>query len=148
MVFSRIILVAGLAGVIALTLPAPASAQPEGSPPYGGPRGHGAWKGGRCADDAGECRGRGSGYGARRLLRHSDHDRARRAVRSGEAVPLSWILTDIERTTRGRFLEATLDDEHGVLVYSVEILRSDGTVSKFIYDAKSGALLRRLDAGD
>lgn len=71
-----------------------------------------------------------------------DHDRARRAVEEGRALPLRDILARAQADRLGQVLEVELEDERGVLVYEVKILSADGRVMKLYYDAQTGALLK------
>ena len=66
-----------------------------------------------------------------------DHERAESYRRSGEIVPLSQLLQRSELAGQ-RILEAELEDEHGRLVYELEILHSDGRVTERYYDAATG----------
>ncbi|GEO80010.1 PepSY domain-containing protein [Pararhodospirillum oryzae] len=72
-----------------------------------------------------------------------DQDRARAAVLKGEAVPLARIMQDPAVRDAGRFLEAELDHHHGRLLYRLRLLGPDGTLTRLIFDAKSGTLLER-----
>lgn len=72
----------------------------------------------------------------------SDHDRARRAVEEGRILPLKDILARAEQDYPGQLIEAELEDEHGKTFYELKILGGDGRVTKLIYDARTGALLK------
>jgi hypothetical protein len=73
----------------------------------------------------------------------TDHDRARRAVESGEIKPLRDILAEAEKTHGGQLIEAELEHEHGRMVYELKLLTVEGRVVKLYYDARSGMLLQR-----
>lgn len=55
-----------------------------------------------------------------------DHDAARRAVESGEVMPLADILDRIQAELPGRMLEVELEREDGIWIYELKILRGDG----------------------
>jgi uncharacterized membrane protein YkoI len=79
-------------------------------------------------------------------LTADDHDFARDAVKRGEILPLSAILSRVERDFRGQMLEVELEREDdapfaGRLVYEVTVLAPGGDVTELYYDAKTGALL-------
>ncbi len=71
-----------------------------------------------------------------------DQDRARDAVRAGQALPLGQILGQVMATCPGRFLDAGLRRGGSGLVYVIKILRPDGRVAKLVVDARSGAVRR------
>lgn len=77
-------------------------------------------------------RGRGRG---------GDHDEARDAYESGEALSLSRILPLALRAVPGEVLEVELEREHGQLIYDIDILARDGRVRSVILDARTGAVL-------
>ncbi|HEX6959129.1 MAG TPA: PepSY domain-containing protein [Ferrovibrio sp.] len=72
-----------------------------------------------------------------------DHDRARRAVESGEIKPLRSILENAEATYGGQLIEAELEREDGRLVYELKLLTVDGRLLKVYYDAWSGLPLNK-----
>ncbi|MFQ5955026.1 MAG: PepSY domain-containing protein [Kiloniellales bacterium] len=69
-----------------------------------------------------------------------DHDRARDAVRSGQARPLGQILGHVMSQCPGQFLDAQLRPGRGGLVYVIKLLRPGGRVAKLVVDARSGAI--------
>ncbi len=70
-----------------------------------------------------------------------DQDRARDAVRTGQARPLGQILGQVMSRCPGRFLDAWLSPGRGgSLVYVIKILRPGGRVAKVVVDARSGAI--------
>lgn len=73
----------------------------------------------------------------------TDHDRARRAVESGEIKPLRDILAEAEKAHGGQLIEAELEHEHGRMVYELKLLTVEGRVVKLYYDARSGMPLQR-----
>jgi uncharacterized membrane protein YkoI len=77
-----------------------------------------------------------------------DHDRARRAVLAGEALPLSPILERAQAEFGGQFLEAELEENHhGRLVYEIKLLTAEGRVLKLLYDARDGHLIKAKGRG-
>ncbi|HSV28924.1 MAG TPA: PepSY domain-containing protein [Candidatus Omnitrophota bacterium] len=79
------------------------------------------------------------------LAGEREHDRARKALEAGEVLPLKTILDRAEAVQPGQLLEAELEDEHGGLVYELKLLTPDGKVSKLLFDARTGELLKRKD---
>lgn len=81
------------------------------------------------------------------LSADDDHERAREAVRSGRALPLSAVLAAVERDFAGQVLDVELDDEDGVLIYEIELLGPGGRKLELEYDAATGRLLSAEGAG-
>ena len=71
-----------------------------------------------------------------------DHDRARRAVEQGHALPLRVVLDQVERQFQGRAVNVELERERGRLIYEIRLLQADGRVVKLEVDAASGAVLQ------
>ena len=71
-----------------------------------------------------------------------DHDRARRVVEQGRALPLRVVLDQVERQFQGRAVNVELEREHGRLIYEIRLLQADGRVVKLEVDAASGAVLK------
>ena len=71
-----------------------------------------------------------------------DHDRARRAVEQGRALPLRVVLDQVERQFQGRAVNVELERERGRLIYEIRLLQADGRVVKLDVDAASGAVLK------
>jgi uncharacterized membrane protein YkoI len=76
-----------------------------------------------------------------------DHERARRAVEAGEAMPLTRILERVEADFAGQLLEVELEKDDGRWVYEIELLTPQGNVIELTYDARSGALLETEGRG-
>lgn len=70
-----------------------------------------------------------------------DHDRARRAVQAGEALPLRTILDKAAAQFPGELIEAELEEEHGRLIYEIKLVTPEGRVRKLLYDARDGTLI-------
>ncbi len=71
-----------------------------------------------------------------------DHERALRALNSGEAVPLSTVLARAEAMFTGKMIEVELEDDHGKLQYEVKMLTPDGRVLELNFDARNGEFLK------
>lgn len=76
------------------------------------------------------------------LARDDDHDRARRAVLAGEALPLRTILDKAAAEFPGELIEAELEEEKGRLIYELKLITPDGRVMKLHYDARDGTLVK------
>ncbi len=70
-----------------------------------------------------------------------EHDRARDAVREGQALPLGNIIRELQRTCPGTFLNAILEDRDGRLVYRLQTLSTAGRRLFTIVDAATGAVV-------
>jgi uncharacterized membrane protein YkoI len=70
-----------------------------------------------------------------------DHDRAREAVRRGEAAPLAEILPAVEARLGARVIEVELEREDGRLIYEFELIGPDGRLIDAEVDARTGAVL-------
>lgn len=76
-----------------------------------------------------------------------DHDRARRAVEAGDALPLSRMLERVEADFTGRLVEVELEKDDGRWIYELELLTPQGHVIELTYDAKTGVLLETEGRG-
>ncbi len=70
----------------------------------------------------------------------TDQDRARDAVRAGEARPLAAILPQIRDRFPGRMLDARLVQRGSGAFYVLKILGPDGQVTEVTVDAATGAV--------
>ncbi|MDP6342182.1 MAG: hypothetical protein QF578_21490 [Alphaproteobacteria bacterium] len=72
-----------------------------------------------------------------------DHDRARAAVASGAALPLSDILTRLQPEHPGEMLDAELRPARrdGVWQYLIKLLGTDNVVRRLTVDAQTGQVL-------
>jgi hypothetical protein len=68
----------------------------------------------------------------------TDQDAALDAVKSGKAVPLENIVTNVQQKVGGEVLDAHQFTERGFLLYEITVLQSDGKVKRVYYYAKSG----------
>jgi len=71
----------------------------------------------------------------------SGHDRARDAVRTGEALPLGQIVGIVSGVYPGRLLDANLVQSGGGLIYQLRWLTNDGRMINVTVDADSGRIL-------
>ena len=78
---------------------------------------------------------------AQNKRRPKDHDRARDAVRQGEALPLAQIIRSLQATCPGTFLNAQLERRGNALAYRVRLLRPSGRRVTVIVDARSGRMI-------
>lgn len=89
----------------------------------------------------------GQGKQAWRLAGHkaghggSDQDRARNAVKSGQALPLSTILGQLRRRYPGKLLDANLSRRGGSLIYAIKLRGSDNRITLLQVDARTGRVL-------
>ncbi len=83
-------------------------------------------------------RGRGRG----RQKWRSEQDRARDAVRRGQALPLAQIIGGLQNRCPGAFLGAQLVRTRQGLAYQIRILRPSGRRVTLLVDAGSGAVVR------
>ena len=81
------------------------------------------------------------GAGAGQAADEHDHDRARRALESGEILPLRTILERVERDYPGQIMEVELEREDARWIYEIKLLRTGGALVKIEIDARDGALL-------
>ena len=74
--------------------------------------------------------------------RDIDQDEALALRRGGTLQPLESLLARArERHPGATLLEVELEDEHGRILYELEVLTSGGTVRELQFDARSGELL-------
>ena len=71
-----------------------------------------------------------------------DHENARGLVQSGEILPLETILEKLKKRVVGRIIEVELERKKGQLIYEIEQVDDQGVVKEFIFDAKTGDLLK------
>lgn len=79
--------------------------------------------------------GHKAGHGA------SDQDRARNAVKSGQALPLSTILGQVRRRYPGKLLDANLSRRGGSLIYAIKLRGGDNRITLLQVDARTGRVL-------
>ncbi len=71
-----------------------------------------------------------------------DHDRARAAMKAGEALPLQDVLENVQRNYPGEVLEVELEREDGRWVYELKLLQPGGRLLKLDVDARTAVVLR------
>jgi uncharacterized membrane protein YkoI len=81
------------------------------------------------------------GAGAGQAGDGHDHDRARRALESGEILPLRTIMERVERDYPGQIMEVELEREDARWIYEIKLLRTGGALVEIEIDARDGALL-------
>lgn len=78
--------------------------------------------------------------------REPDADTVRQWVESGKVLPLEELLTRHRAKIPGRLLDIEVEQEHGRIVYELEVVDDRGHVHKVYLDAQSGNWLgRELD---
>jgi len=70
-----------------------------------------------------------------------DHDRARRALERGEALPLATILPQVEAALGARVIEVDLERDDGRFVYEFELIDARGRILEAEVDAATGRIL-------
>lgn len=83
----------------------------------------------------------GASTAAARESPDADQDRARAAVRAGEAMPLSALLERVQRSHPGQVLRVELEHDDGRWIYELRVLQADGRLLKLEVDARSGEVL-------
>lgn len=71
----------------------------------------------------------------------SDHDWARDAVLSGQAVPLALIIDSVENTYNAKVYEVALvksDDASVASLYRLKLVSEDGRLIELLVDTSSG----------
>ncbi|MGJ7517876.1 PepSY domain-containing protein [Pseudomonas baetica] len=77
------------------------------------------------------------------LARDLDQDEALRLRQQGVILPLEQVLHNaLDRYPGAKLLEAELEEKHGVYMYEVELLTTEGVVRELDLDATTGRLLK------
>jgi len=71
-----------------------------------------------------------------------DHERARAALESGEILPLSALLAEVEARYHGRVIETELERDDGRWTYEFKLLPPSGRIFEVTLDAATGAVVR------
>tara|TARA_R110002012_G_scaffold77826_4_gene198128 strand:- start:19530 stop:19853 length:324 start_codon:yes stop_codon:yes gene_type:complete len=71
-----------------------------------------------------------------------DHDKIQSLVKTGKIQPLEAILQRLYKIEQGHILEVELEKKKNRLIYEIEIVNDDGIVKEYIFDAKSGELIK------
>jgi uncharacterized membrane protein YkoI len=69
------------------------------------------------------------------------HERARRALLSGEVMPLAQLLDKLRPDYPGQAISVELEEKRGRLIYEIGLLGPDGRMTKLYCDAKDGEVL-------
>jgi len=77
--------------------------------------------------------------------REGDHDRARRAVEQGEALPLSTILARLGPALGGEVVGVSFEREGGLWVYEFRVIGPTGRRMEVLVDASSARVIGRED---
>lgn len=70
-----------------------------------------------------------------------DHERARRAVSEGNALPLSDILAALRPSLDGEVIEVELEAKGGRLLYELKVLSPAGRVREIYVDAATAEIV-------
>lgn len=74
-----------------------------------------------------------------------DHDRARRALQSGQILPLADILTRLASVAPGRVIKTELEVDDGRHIYEFKLISPDGRLMEAEVDATTGRLIELED---
>lgn len=74
-----------------------------------------------------------------------DHDRARRAVERGEALPLQEVLARVGEDLPGRVVEIEIEREDGRWIYEIKVIDAAGRLREIHVDARTARILERDD---
>jgi len=72
-----------------------------------------------------------------------DHDKARKALESGQVLPLQQILQKISKDYPAQVIEVELERKSNSWIYEIKQLGADGSLSKLEVDAKTGIVLKQ-----
>lgn len=77
------------------------------------------------------------------MARDLDQDEALRLRQQGVILPLEQVLHNaLDRYPGAKLLEVELEEKHGVYMYEVELLTTEGVVRELDLDATTGRLLK------
>ncbi|MCI0995059.1 peptidase [Pseudomonas corrugata] len=77
------------------------------------------------------------------MARDLDQDEALQLRQRGVILPLEQLLQQaLDLHPGAKLLEAELEEKHGVYIYEVELLDTDGVVRELDLEATSGRLLK------
>ncbi len=74
-------------------------------------------------------------------LADDDHDKARRALESHEALPLTELLDKVRPKLGGRIVGMELEREHGIYVYEFKVVTPKGRLKEIYVHAGTGEIL-------
>ena len=75
-------------------------------------------------------------------LSAKDHNKALDLVKSGEIIPLATIIIKLQKLEQGQIIEVELEKKKKRLIYEIELVNENGIVKEYIFDAKSGELIK------
>ena len=76
-------------------------------------------------------------------MAEDDHDKARKALESGQVLPLQQILQKISKDYPAQVVEVELERKSNGWIYEIKQLSTDGSLSKLEVDAKTGIVLKQ-----
>lgn len=76
-------------------------------------------------------------------MAEDDHDKARKALESGQVLPLQQILQKISKDYPAQVIEVELERKSNGWIYEIKQLSTDGSLSKLEVDAKTGVVLKQ-----
>lgn len=76
---------------------------------------------------------------------YHDHDRARRALEAGQALPLSAILDRVGHRLGGQVVGVEFDRDKGRYVYEFRVITPSGRLREVHVDAKTAEILKSED---
>ena len=76
-------------------------------------------------------------------MAEDDHDKARKALESGQVLSLQQILQKISKDYPAQVIEVELEQKSNGWIYEIKQLSTDGSLSKLEVDAKTGIVLKQ-----
>ncbi|OYY10025.1 MAG: hypothetical protein B7Y67_15360 [Polynucleobacter sp. 35-46-11] len=76
-------------------------------------------------------------------MAEDDHDKARKALESGQVLPLQQILQKISKDHPAQVIEVELERKSNGWIYEIKQLGADGSLCKLEVDAKTGIVLKQ-----
>ncbi|OYW79983.1 MAG: hypothetical protein B7Z19_03980 [Polynucleobacter sp. 32-46-5] len=76
-------------------------------------------------------------------MAEDDHDKARKALESGQVLSLQQILQKISKDHPAQVIEVELERKSNGWIYEIKQLGADGSLSKLEVDAKTGIVLKQ-----
>lgn len=76
-------------------------------------------------------------------MAEDDHDKARKALESGQVLSLQQILQKISKDYPAQVIEVELERKSNGWIYEIKQLSTDGSLSKLEVDAKTGIVLKQ-----
>lgn len=76
-------------------------------------------------------------------MAEDDHDKARKALESGQVLSLQQILQKISKYYPAQVIEVELERKSNGWIYEIKQLSTDGSLSKLEVDAKTGIVLKQ-----